>query len=192
MQIQICRLLERTKMAGPGWRFCVWVQGCSRHCDGCMAEETWAHSSGIAMDTDELFQQISATREIEGVTFLGGEPFEQSEALAALVKQTQTAGLSVVVFTGFAYGELLRNENPHIRHVLDGIDMLIDGPFIQEQFDVSRPWVGSTNQQFHFLTDRYTENDLIGIKNQIEVRIAPNGKALINGMGNFAKIEKLL
>lgn len=76
MQIQIYRLLEHTKMAGPGWRFCIWVQGCSRHCEGCMSKETWPHDGGIAMDTQTLFNQIVTTSNIEGVTFLGGEPFE--------------------------------------------------------------------------------------------------------------------
>jgi len=192
MRIQIYRLLERTKMAGPGWRFCLWVQGCSRHCTGCMAEETWPHDGGTEMDTDTLFKQINATSDIEGVSFLGGEPFEQPEAVATLAEQAQTAGISVVAFTGFTYAELLSLDDPHIRRSLNATDLLIDGSFIQEQFDLSCPWVGSSNQQFHFLTSRYKESDLIGINNQIEARIAPNGKVLINGMGDFTRIKKLL
>lgn len=192
MKIQIYRSLERTKMAGPGWRFCLWVQGCSRHCKGCMAKETWPHDGGNSMDTKTLFQQISATRNIEGVTFLGGEPFEQSEAVAALARQAQAIGLSVVTFTGLNYEELLADENMYTRRLLDTTDLLIDGLFVQEQFDLSRPWVGSSNQRFFFLTDRYSESDLEGISNQIEVRIASNGKTFINGMGDFAKIKKLL
>lgn len=98
----------------------------------------------------------------------------------------------MLAFTGFTCGELLSSENPHIRRTLDATDLLIDGPFIQKKLDLSRPWVGSSNQQFWFLTARYTEKDLEGIENQIEVRIAPNGKILINGMGDFSKIKKLL
>ncbi len=192
MHIQIHRLLERTKMAGPGWRSCIWVQGCSRHCKGCMAKETWPHDSGTTMNIETLFKQISATPNIEGITFLGGEPFEQPEAVAELAKQVKSVGLSVVVFTGFIYEELVANETTYIRQVLDISDLLIDGAFVQEQFDLSRPWVGSLNQKFHFLTDRYNENDLYGINNQIEVRVASNGATLISGMGDFEKIKRLL
>lgn len=192
MQIQIYRFLERTKMSGPGWRFSIWVQGCSRHCKGCMADETWPHDAGITMDTVELFRQISAVPDIEGVTFLGGEPFEQPEAVVALAKQVQDMGLSVVTFTGFTYDELFLSDNPHIRQLLNVTDLLIDGPFIQEQFDLSHPWVGSANQKFRFLSDRYSNDDLLGIQNKIEVRIAVSGKTLINGMGDFDKIKKLL
>jgi anaerobic ribonucleoside-triphosphate reductase activating protein len=192
MRIQIYRLLERTKMAGPGWRFCIWVQGCSRHCKGCMAKETWQRDGGTAMDADRLLEQIADAADIEGITFLGGEPFEQPEVVAALAKQVRAKGLSTVIFTGFTYEELLSLENPHINRLLDATDLLIDGEFMEKEFDLSRPWVGSANQQFHFLTERYNECDLTGINNQIEVRISPNGKALVNGMGDFTKIKKLL
>lgn len=192
MRIQIHRILERTKMVGPGWRFCIWVQGCSLHCKGCMAKEIWSHNGGTAVDTDDLFRIISATPNIEGVTFLGGEPFEQSEAVAILAEMVQTVGFSIVTFTGFTYDKLCSFDNPHIRRLLNATDLLIDSPFIHEQFDLSRPWVGSANQQYHFLSSRYAESDISGIHNQVEIRIAPNGETLINGMGDFEKIKKLL
>jgi len=192
MKMQVYRLLARTKMAGPGWRFCLWLQGCSRHCPGCMAQETWPHDQGTAMDTGDLWAQIAATPHIEGITFLGGEPMEQPQAVATLAEQAQAAGLSVAVFTGFTYEDLLSCDDPHIRRSLDVIDLLVDGPFMQEQFDLSRPWVGSANQRFHFLSGRYNESDLAGIHNQIEIRIAADGKALVNGMGDFSRIKNLL
>lgn len=195
MTINIFRLLQRTKIAGPGYRFCIWVQGCSRHCDGCMAEETWSHDDSILMSTEELFEQIiwaSKTSYIEGITFLGGEPFEQSEAVATLAEQVRGTGLSVVTFTGFTVVELLAQKDESIQRLLSSTDLLIDGPFIKEQFDLSKPWIGSSNQQYHFLTDRYSENDLLKIKNQIEIRIATDGKALVNGMGDFSMIKQLL
>ena len=192
MEIQVYRYLERTKMAGFGWRFCLWVQGCSRRCEGCMAEETWSHSDGVTMCTKEIWKQITATPNIEGITFLGGEPFEQAQAVAMLAQKAQAIGLSVLTFTGFTYEELTFLDHLHFRQLLDATDLLIDGSFSQKQFDLKRPWVGSSNQQFHFLSDRYKESDLKGVHNQIEVRIAPNGKTLINGMGDFSKIKELL
>lgn len=192
MVIQVHRIIERTKMAGPGYRFCLWVQGCSRHCDGCMAVETWPFDAGMPMETDCVFNLIAATPNIEGVTFLGGEPFEQAEAVGDLAEKVKHEGMSVTVFTGYVYDELIAKNDSNIKHLLEMTDLLIDGPFIREQFDLNRPWVGSANQRYLFLTDRYSEDDLKDINNQIEVRISPDGKTLINGMGDFSKIRKLI
>jgi anaerobic ribonucleoside-triphosphate reductase activating protein len=157
-----------------------------------MAKETWAHDSGTPMNTDEILKLITAPADTEGVTFLGGEPFEQAQALAVLAEQVQSVGLSVVVFTGFTHDELLSLDNPHVQRLLNSTDLLIDGAFVEEKYDLSRPWVGSSNQRYRFLSERYSESDLAGVRNQIEVRIAPDGKTLINGMGDFSKIQKLM
>lgn len=192
MEIRVYRYLEKTRMAGPGSRFCLWVQGCGRRCDGCMAVETWPHDGGTLVDIDEMCRLISETPDIEGVTFLGGEPFEQAAVLSVLAYKIKSAGLSIVVFTGFTYEELLKSNDRDVQELLQTTDLLIDGPFIKDKFDLSRPWVGSSNQQYRFLTNRYSENDITNVHNQIEVRISPNGKTLINGMGNFEKIKNLM
>lgn len=192
MNIRIYRILEKTKMAGPGHRFCLWVQGCSRHCKGCMAPETWPFDGGSSMDTVNIIKQISDVSGIEGITFLGGEPLEQAEAVYEIAKEARSMGLSVTIFTGYTYNELLTKNIDYIAKLLSVTDLLIDGPFILEEFQLDRPWVGSSNQQYRFLTNRYSERDLAGVHNQIEVRIFSDGKALVNGMGDFEKIKKLL
>ena len=70
--------------------------------------------------------------------------------------------------------------------------MLIDGEFDESQKDFSRPWVGSSNQQYHFLTDRYDETILTKYKNKIEVNVQKNGVVFINGMGDFNKVTESL
>ncbi|MCL2826524.1 MAG: radical SAM protein [Eggerthellaceae bacterium] len=192
MRIQVFRILQRTRMAGPGIRFCLWVQGCSRHCEGCALEEAWPHEGGAVMDTKALLEQIEGTPGIEGVTFLGGEPFEQPAALGILAQQIQVRGLSVVSFTGYAYERLRASRSPSVMRLLRATDLLIDGPFEKDKFDLSRPWVGSSNQRFIFLSDRYHEGDLRMAKNQIEVRVTANGSALVNGMGDFAQVRGLI
>jgi len=190
--LRVYRILQRTAMAGPGMRYCLWVQGCSRHCEGCMAAETWPHDGGRQMEADELTADILATKDIEGVTFLGGEPFEQAPALARLAGRVRKRGLSVVTFTGFTLGELRASREAGVSDLLAATDLLIDGPFVKELFALSRPWVGSANQGYHFLTGRYEPGDIQDVSNQLEVRIAPNGKVLVNGMGDFWRIKKLL
>ncbi len=192
MDIRVYRILPQTKMAGPGLRFCLWVQGCSRHCKGCMAVETWPHNAGFLMQTGEILQRVISAGDVEGITFLGGEPFEQAAAVGELAQKAKAMGLSVVVFTGFTYEELLEKEDKSIQSLLEQTDLLIDGPFVQAMFDLSRPWVGSSNQQYRFLTGKYSPRDLENIRNQIEVRLSSDGKALLNGMGDFGRLKKLI
>lgn len=184
MKFRVYKILKKTKVEGPGTRYCIWFQGCSRQCKGCWAKETWAHNKGQEVDTEEILADILSTSGIEGVTFLGGEPFEQIEALEELAKGVFNAGLSVLCFTGGVI-ENIRETNPE---VLNYIDVLIDGEFIAEQKDFSRPWVGSKNQRYHFLTNKYDENIITQYKNKIEVNVKKSGLISINGMGDFDKL----
>ena len=83
-------------------------------------------------------------------------------------------------------------ENLQVKYsdILQNIDLLIDGEYIEEQKDFSRPWVGSKNQRYHFLTNRYNERMLKDYKNRIEINVQENGTIFINGMGDFEKVVK--
>ncbi len=183
MKIRVNRIIKKTKAEGPGVRYCIWFQGCSRHCKGCWARETWSFEAGKEYDVDEIIEDILSTKGIEGVTFLGGEPFEQTEALEIIASKVQHASMSVVCFTGF------RLEEIKTQNCLKYIDVLIDGEFRDNEKDYSRPWVGSKNQRYHFFTERYNEN-ILKSKNKIEVRVQKNGLILFNGMGDFKKLKQ--
>ena len=77
--VNVFKLLKNTQVEGPGKRFCIWVQGCKKHCPDCWAKDTWEFGVGSEYSVDDLFNQIKEVQDIEGVTFLGGEPFEQAE-----------------------------------------------------------------------------------------------------------------
>lgn len=188
--IDVYKILTNTTVEGPGVRFCIWTQGCKKHCAGCWAKETWKFGCGTKYSVEELFAQIKASQKIEGVTFLGGEPFEQADELAELASLIKCEGLSVVCFTGYMIEELKAKHNQAMNKFLDNIDLLIDGGFEQENYDLSRPWVGSSNQRYIFLTDFYSSEILQKYKNKIEVRISTDGKTEINGMGDFTAINK--
>ena len=79
-------------------------------------------------------------------------------------------------------------ENPVNKKLLDNTDLLIDGEYIQELTDYSRPWCGSSNQRYHFLTNKYNEEIFTKYKNKVEVNISKNGQIFMNGMGNFDEI----
>ncbi len=190
--LNVYKILDKTSVEGPGVRFCIWVQGCNRRCKDCWAEETWKFGIGKDYSVEELFEMIKATEGIEGVTFLGGEPFEQSKELSELAKLIKDTGLSVVCFTGYTLEELQIKKDEQVNALLANIDLLIDGAFEYDKFDLSRPWVGSSNQRYLFLTDFYTPETVSQYKNKIEARIAQNGRLEINGMGNFRQIQECL
>ena len=101
MKIRIYHILKNTKTEGPGTRYCIWFQGCRRHCKGCWAVETWDLKGGKEYNVIDILNDIFSTPDIEGVTFLGGEPFEQPEALMFLARNIKQKGLSIVCFTGY-------------------------------------------------------------------------------------------
>lgn len=190
--IDVFKIVRNTKVEGPGNRFCLWVQGCSRHCDGCYAKSTWEFGRGKLYSVDSLYKMITAEKDIQGVTFLGGEPFEQAQELSLLAQKIKNAGLSLVCFTGFLYEELLGKNDFYINELLSCTDLLIDGAFDINKFDLSRAWVGSSNQRYIFLSDRYSIKDVDNAVNKAEVRIAKDGKVEVNGMGDFNRAEEIL
>ena len=192
MKIRIFKILKKTKVEGPNIRYCIWVQGCSKHCDGCYAKTTWNKNGGVIYDTKDLIDDILAQKGISGVTFLGGEPFEQARALGIIAREVKKKGLSVLTFTGNIYEDLKTSKDKNIKRLLKYTDLLIDGGFEKENFDLSRPWVGSKNQRYIFLTNFYCENDIKKYNNKIEIRVDKSGAVALNGMGDFVKIEKEL
>lgn len=190
MKLSIYKILEETNVEGPFTRFCIWVQGCSRHCKGCYVQNTWDKSKGKIFSVDDIFEKIKTKKNIEGVTFLGGEPFEQAEALGILAEKCKNIGLGVLTFTGGNYEELKELNDTNINRLLENTDLLIDGKFDEEKLDYSLPWVGSSNQRYIFLTDRYSEETIKNSKNKIEIHFEKSGKIFMNGMGDFDKIAR--
>ena len=186
MKLRVFKILKNTKVEGPETRYCIWVQGCSQHCKGCQAIHTWPHSGGTLIDIKDIIQDIKSQKEIEGVTFLGGEPFEQAEALGEIAYAVKKMGLGILCFSGM-YLENLKQDSVN-KKLLDNIDLLIDGPFEIDKVDYSRPWCGSSNQRYHFLTNRYNQDIFEKYKNKVEINISQNGIVFMNGMGNFDEI----
>lgn len=191
---------ERSMCEGPGIRFVIWVQGCSLKCKGCFNPHFWSQHGGSRRDVDSLLQDIVAARirfpEIEGVTFLGGEPFEQAESLAELSEKLNKLDFSIMVFSGYTLAELKDPESSEYMtrlNFLSSIDLLIDGRYQQENLDTDRPWVGSKNQEFHFLTERYSEASLFkSVKDGLEITVLNSGEVQINGWATDSQLENLL
>lgn len=189
--LRVHRFLPETEVEGPGRRAALWVQGCPIQCPGCANGATWSFDRGYFATAEDMFDQIRQQQNIEGVTFIGGEPFSQAKALAALGELCREHGLSVVTFTGYEYNRLVAAHREDWNALLAVTDLLLAGPFLENQKDFSRPWVGSRNQEFVFLTNRYRhlQTDGCPVKNGLEIQIASDGGVRLNGL---APVEDIL
>lgn len=184
--LPIATFLPVTEAEGPGRRAALWVQGCSIRCPGCCNPHLFPAEGGREVTADALLNELRAVRtEIEGITFLGGEPFEQAAGLAELARGAHGLGLSVMIFTGYTLEELRSRASAEIDALLAETDLLVDGRYQAEHPERSRRWAGSTNQRFHFLTSRYAPGiELLSPavpERTVEARIGPDGQLLLTG-----------
>ena len=173
-----------TESEGPGKRFAIWCQGCLRHCPGCCNPHMQPLIKQHLVAVKDLFNLLSKhikIDDIEGVSLIGGEPLLQAKGFAELACLCQKVGLSVLVFTGYNYEDILNSDNADIKKLLLHTDILVDGEFKENLLDNERDWVGSTNQRVIFLSERYKKG--IEYKNHChatEMRISFD-KIQING-----------
>jgi anaerobic ribonucleoside-triphosphate reductase activating protein len=139
---------------------------------------------GQGESTDELCRKIQAAHRahtLEGITLLGGEPFSQAVGASILARFAHSLDLTVMIFSGHLLNELRESPTEGVADLLAHTDMLVDGPYDCSSPDTSRRWIGSTNQQVHFLTDRYSAEDSYWAEaDTLEVRLQ-NGELSVNG-----------
>jgi anaerobic ribonucleoside-triphosphate reductase activating protein len=179
MNASIAQIVECTEAEGPGKRFALWFQGCPLRCPGCCNPEFLPFTGGTVRSVASLIEQIAGAKDehgIEGITLLGGEPLAHAEAAAELARASRELGLTVMVFTGYVIEGLPVNTHSLLQHT----DILVDGPYLRDQPDTMRRWIGSANQRIHFLTDRYRFDDQWRTRNTLEIRVRGN-EVVVNG-----------
>jgi anaerobic ribonucleoside-triphosphate reductase activating protein len=155
--LNIAEILFQSEANGPGQRTVIWLQGCRKNCVNCCNPEFRSTESGITYAPDAIVNHVACNtnqfRDIEGITFSGGEPFDQAEALLPVAESFRENGLTLMAFSGYSIDELL-TKNASTAAMLGMLDILVDGEYI-ESLTCSRLWRSSYNQTVHFLTDRY-------------------------------------
>ena len=131
---------------GPGIRTTFFAQGCPHHCPGCHNPETWPFEGGTPMEEEALLALVRENPLCRGVTFSGGEPFAQAEGFARLAELLRGAGYEVAAYSGYAF-EQLYGGTPAQRRLLEGLDVLIDGPFLLAERSLELNFRGSRNQR---------------------------------------------
>ncbi|PLX17748.1 MAG: hypothetical protein C0601_06875 [Candidatus Muiribacterium halophilum] len=187
MYARLNHIILKTSVEGPGVRTALWFQGCSHRCDGCFAKHTWEKDKGFSKKVSEIIGLI-LSQETRGITISGGEPFDQFDQLYDIIHGVKEKK-DIIVFTGYEYHELLKKDK-RCSELLENIDLLIDGRFIQIEKEAKRPFVGSKNQNFRFLSERISEKELFEQKNCVEIRINQSGKITINGMFPAEEFKK--
>jgi anaerobic ribonucleoside-triphosphate reductase activating protein len=138
---------------------------------------------GQAVSLAEVLCQVreAAGKGVEGITLLGGEPLAHATGAAALARAVRGLGLSVMVFSGYTLAEARRLTDPAVAELLAQTDILVDGPYLREQPETRRRWIGSANQQIHLLSDRYRADDPRWLlPNTLEIRLE-GGELSVNG-----------
>ena len=148
-QLKIAGIIRESIVDGPGIRFVVFTQGCSHRCPGCHNPQTHDPEGGNWIDTDRILEEIDKNPILKGVTFSGGEPFEQPRAMAELAKGVMERDLDLVSYSGYTFEELLEmaEEDEDVRYIIEHCRMIIDGRFQLENKTLALPFRGSTNQR---------------------------------------------
>jgi anaerobic ribonucleoside-triphosphate reductase activating protein len=176
IELSIAQTVRCTEAEGPGKRYALWFQGCPLRCPGCCNPEMLAFAGGrrVALaDSLRDIEEAANEQGIEGITLLGGEPLAHAAGAAALARVLCERGLTVMVFSGYTLEEARVLPDPAVAELLALTDILVDGPYVREQPDTRRRWIGSTNQRIHFLTDRYRADDPCWLlSNTLEIRLS--------------------
>ena len=174
--MNVAHLENQSFIYGPGSRFVIWVQGCSLRCKGCWNFRMWGFEKKQEYSISQLLKMIAAEN-VEGITILGGEPLDQFEEVWQLCFECQKAGFSVMVFTGYESSEIECSDKVKIKSVAD---ILITGRYDEKLRTLDHQWIGSTNQQILFLTDRYKDFEIEN-GNYMEIDIEEDGKLTVMG-----------
>ena len=143
--ISILEIVEDTTVDGPGFRTSVYSSGCPHRCPGCHNPQSWEIDNGHPVETEEILKIILADP-FADVTFTGGDPMFQPQGFAELAQGIrENSTKNIWCYTGYRFEDLL--QNPAQKALLEQIDVLVDGRFIDALKDDELRFRGSTNQR---------------------------------------------
>ena len=168
-KLRIAGVADESIVDGPGIRYVVFVQGCPHRCRGCHNAQTHDFEGGTDVFIEDILAEIDADPLITGVTFSGGEPFCQTEALCRLAEGVKQRQKDLMVYSGYTYEELLElaESDRWTKTLLQMADRLVDGRFVLEERDLELPFRGSRNQRYIDLRRTREEGRIVSADEQI-------------------------
>lgn len=147
-------IIKNDIAAAPGVCVTFYTQGCPHHCPGCHNPETWSFNGGKEF-TPQTLQEIKDALIANGIhrdfCIMGGEPLCRENLFLVwdLIQEIHSfdSTIKIAVWTGYTYEELLDRNEKILQNILESIDILVDGPFILEERDITLPMRGSRNQR---------------------------------------------
>lgn len=141
--LRVLDIVGGTTVDGPGLRTSIYFAGCTHHCPGCHNPHSWDAGGGTEMTIDEIVKIVEDND--FNVTLSGGDPLMNPENIASLARRLKENGRTIWCYTGYTYEQIAGNER--FTPLLEMIDVLVDGPFIEAKRDISLRFRGSSNQR---------------------------------------------
>lgn len=154
--MRIARILSPVHSLGPGERVCLWTQGCSKRCGGCISPELQPFTGREADEgaLARILLQVAEKNGCTGITISGGDPFEQPRSLLRLLKLLREGFDDILVYTGFTLRDIQDGlAGSEAKECLDYIDVLIDGAYIDALNRKDCVLRGSANQKIYFFKE---------------------------------------
>jgi anaerobic ribonucleoside-triphosphate reductase activating protein len=147
--IRLSGIIHESLVNGPGIRRVFFSQGCKHNCKECFNPETHSFDGGELRDMDELIEDLRSNPIISGVTFSGGDPFEQADKFSYMAQKIKALGLNIWCYTGYKFEYIVNNlkDNEAWNKLINNIDVLVDGRFEVTLRDESIKYRGSSNQR---------------------------------------------
>ena len=148
-KLRIAGIVNDSVVDGLGIRMTLFTQGCPHRCEGCHNPHTHDYAGGYEITLGEIADKVKANPLLDGMTFSGGEPFEQSEALSDLAVWLRQNGLNLWCYSGYTYEQLLAKseQNSAVATLLEYTNVLVDGRFEQDKKNLLLNFRGSENQR---------------------------------------------
>ncbi|WHH58437.1 anaerobic ribonucleoside-triphosphate reductase activating protein [Petroclostridium sp. X23] len=151
MKIRLAAPITKDSIVdGPGIRAVIWTQGCPHKCVGCHNPHTHSVDGGFELEVEEVVEQLSKLKLHKGITFSGGEPMDQAAPCTEIAKRAKQKGLDIWLYTGYVFENILCDASairPEWRELLQYVDVMIDGPFIEKMKNLLLKFRGSENQR---------------------------------------------
>ncbi len=160
MELRIANLINDSIVDGPGLRLTVFVQGCPHNCKGCHNPQSHDPNGGQIVDTSYILKTFFENPLLDGITFSGGEPFLWEKPLSIIAKEIKEKGFNVIAYTGYTWEKLMENKEKYL-NLLKYVDILIDGPFVQELKSYDLNFKGSSNQRTIDVPSSLEKNKII-------------------------------
>mgnify|MGYP000907004768 FL=1 len=168
--IRLSGIAYESLVNGPGIRRVFFSQGCRHNCKGCFNPDTHDFNGGEEKDIEELIKDTLSNPMIKGVTFSGGDPFERAEEFSYMAKRFKENNLNIWSYTGYTFEEILKNmeKRKGFKDLLNNIDVLVDGRFIEEEMTEGLKYRGSKNQRIIDVQKSLKENKVVTIENEYD------------------------